>query len=333
MKRKIIALEEHYRSSIVENKCNELMQKNGLISSSISDTTEHQKRLQAAMMDLDKARFAYMDENGIDVQVLSCVSKVPESLPKKDYLSLYRMINEETARLVSTYPHRFAGFAALPLKYPQEAAEELDYAVKTLGLKGALAEKPTSSFYDDDINTPILSKLNELKVPLYLHPSMINQNITDYYFSSDKWSQRLTFLFSTGGWGWHMETGIEIIRLILAGAFDRYPNLTIIIGHWGEFIPIFLARLDYILSKETTGLKNSISDYYKKHIYISPSGIFTDEELEYCLKLLGADHILFSADYPFIKHKNAKEYLEHIPVSEENRQKITHLNAERLLKL
>lgn len=333
MNNKIIALEEHYRSSSIENKCFQLMCQNGLLPSAVPALTEHQKQLQEAMIDINGSRFAYMDENGINLQVLSCVSKIPEELPKEEYLALYRMMNEETAGLVSVHPSRFSGFAALPLKYPRESAEELEYAVKILGLKGILAEKPRNSFFDDDINAPILSKLDELEVPLYLHPSVIAPAITDHYFRSSKWSSQLTFLFSTGGWGWHMETGIEIVRLILAGIFEQYPKLQIIIGHWGEFIPIFLSRLDYILSKETTGLKKSISDYYKEHIYISPSGIFTDEELEYCMKLLGADHILFSADYPFIKHKNAGEYLENAPISDEDRQKISHLNAERLLKL
>lgn len=162
MKNRMIALEEHYRSAAVERKCRELLEGHGLrtLAASGVSETEHQRTLREAMEDVDGIRFAYMDRHGIDIQVLSCVSQVPEELPKEEYLSLYRMMNEETAGLVAAYPDRFLGFAALPLRYPGEAAEELEYAVRRLGLRGALAEKPKSSFFDEEVNAPILEKLN-----------------------------------------------------------------------------------------------------------------------------------------------------------------------------
>lgn len=130
-----------------------------------------------------------------------------------------------------------------------------------------------------------------------------------------------------------METGIELVRLILSGAFERYPRLNIIVGHWGEFVPIFLSRLDYMLSKEKTGLRKNISEYYREHVYVSPSGIYSDSELKYCLEIMGAEHILFSADYPFIEYGNVGEYLANAPVCDVEKEKIGYRNAERLLRL
>ena len=126
--------------------------------------------------------------------------------------------------------------------------------------------------------------------------------------------------------------GIGVLRLIMSGIFDELPSLQIISGHWGELVPFYLNRLDDQQSK-TMKLPRKISDYYKSNIYITPSGFFSDAQLRYAIEAVGADRIIYAADYPFLIDKNTRAFLDMAPISNEDRDKVGYLNAERLLKL
>jgi len=121
--------------------------------------------------------------------------------------------------------------------------------------------------------------------------------------------------------------------MILSGIFDRLPNLKFISGHWGETIPAFLDRMDTILDKEITGLKKNVSEYYKEHVYITPSGIMSNDQLEYMVKVMGADHVMYAIDYPYMKPDNVYEFLMDSTLSDEEKELIAHGNAERILHL
>ena len=123
------------------------------------------------------------------------------------------------------------------------------------------------------------------------------------------------------------------MTLYLSGIFDRLPDLKFISGHWGETIPAFLDRMDVILDREMTGLKKKVSEYYKEHIYITPSGIMSADQLEYIVKLMGADHVLYAVDYPYMKPENVYEFLMESSLSDEEKELIAYKNAERLFRL
>lgn len=123
------------------------------------------------------------------------------------------------------------------------------------------------------------------------------------------------------------------MRLILSGIFDKLPNLKFISGHWGETIPSFLERMDYMLSTELTGLKKTISEYYKEHVYITPSGIMSDDQLEYIVKIMGADHVMYAIDYPYIKPNNVYDFLMKSNLTNEQKELIAYKNAQRILHL
>ncbi len=281
--------------------------------------------------DVGAGRLADMDAHGIDMQVLS-YSSAPQLAPAGQGVELARAANDRLAEAVRAHPGRFAGFATLPWQDPTAAAGELERAVHELGLKGTLlVGRPGQTFLDDPRYEPVLAKLAELKVPLYVHPGPpLPQVQRPYYGGLDR---TVTARLSLFGWGWHNEAGIQVIRMILSGVFDRFPELRVISGHWGEMVPFYLQRMDDAMPREITGLSRTITDTYVSHVYVTPSGMLNLPHFKFIHEVLGADRILYSVDYPYLTNTGAREFLEQLPVSQEDKEKIAHRNAETLLRL
>lgn len=283
--------------------------------------------------DMGAGRIAVMDANGIDMQILSS-SNAPQLIAAPEAVSLVADANDRIAEAIKANPDRLAAFAMLPLSDPEAAAIELERTVTKLGFKGAMITgRPSADafFLDDERYAPVLETANRLEVPIYVHPGFPFKAVQEAYYSG--FSPIVTNGLSTFSWGWHAEVGVQIIRMILAGVFEKYPKLQLIAGHWGEMVPFFLARLDQTLSKEDTKLPRTITEYFKEHVYVTPSGMFTMPHFLFTLDLLGADRILYSVDYPYISNEGARAFLENAPISQEDKEKIAHGNAEKLLKL
>lgn len=283
--------------------------------------------------DLAKQRIADMDKHGIDMQVLSCPAH-SGILSPEEAIPLTHDVNDRMAAAVSRYPDRFAAFAALPWTAPEAAAEELHRAVTKLGMKGALlAGRPARGaiFLDDPVYSPILEMADQLKVPIYIHPGFPVPAVQDAYYA--RLDHVLTARLSLFGWGWHNEAGIQVLRMILAGVFEKYSSLQLIAGHWGEMVPFFLSRLDQALPKEITKLSKSITETFAEHVYVTPSGIFDYPQLQFCMQVLGSERIIHSVDFPLVGNKTAKSFIEQAPISVSDKEKIAYKNAERLLKL
>jgi uncharacterized protein len=228
-------------------------------------------------------------------------------------------------------PNAFAGFATLPVADPRAAAEELERAVSQLGFKGALINGVAQGrFLDDPFFSPILERAEGLDVPLYLHPAPPPEPVEKAYFSGLE--PGLARMLSIAGWGWHAEQGLHTIRLIAAGVFDRFPKLQIIIGHMGEMIPFFLARINTVVTPFTK-LARPFADYFHSNVHITTSGIFTAPPLYLSLAVVGADRIMFSVDYPYSPNEAGRAFLDKLSLAPADFEKITHGNAERLLKL
>ena len=135
------------------------------------------------------------------------------------------------------------------------------------------------------------------------------------------------------GWGWHHEAGIQVIRMLLAGVFDRFPQLRVISGHWGEMVPFYLQRMDDMLPPEVTGLSRTVSQTYRDHVYVTPSGMLNLPHFEFVHKVVGADRIIYAIDYPYLTMTGARAFLEQLNISQEDKEKIAHRNAENLLRL
>ncbi len=284
------------------------------------------------LIDIGEGRIKILDQAGIDVQVLSLFAATVQ-LDASSMMDLSIDANDYLANAIQKYPTRFAGFAALPMAFPEKAADELERRVKENGFKGAIINGHVNGRYlDDEFFWPILERAEELRVPIYLHPTIPPQPVIQASYTGN-FSPEVSSILQRYAWGWHIETGTHILRIILSGAFDKYPNLQFIIGHMGEALPFMLPRIDDSLTKETTKLKHSMSTYLRENIFYTFSGMNYNQTFLNLLLEVGADRIMFSTDYPFVEWDKARAFLDQLPVSTADKEKIAHGNAERLLRM
>jgi len=286
-------------------------------------------RILEQVREVGEGRIAEMDAAGIDVQVLSLNSPGVEQLDAAEAAVLAREANDFVAAAVERHPTRFAGFAAVPIAAPEKAADELERTLREHGFKGALINGHHRGRYlDDQFFWPILERAESLGVPIYLHPTQPPQQVVAASYGG--FAPEVTYMLANAGWGWHIETAVHVLRMILGGAFDRYPNLQIIIGHMGEALPFMLSRVD-IMTPAITRLQRPISAYLRENVHYTFSGFnFTSTFLDLLLQV-GVDRIMFSADYPYGSMAQARAFLDQLPVSVADRERIAHGNAERLL--
>lgn len=283
-----------------------------------------------ALADLGEDRLAAMDAAGIDVQVLSAPPPGVQQFPPDEAIAAARSVNDRLAEAVAAAPGRFAGFATLPTPAPKVAATELVRAVDELGFRGVMLHGHTGGrFFDDPAFLPIFEAADDLDVPVYLHPAAPPKAAFDAYFSG--LDESVAGMLATGAWGWHVETGLQALRLIVSGLFDRFPTLQIILGHMGEFVPFGLARADNVLRDAVPGLRRGVAEYFQENFHVTTSGYFTAAPLQCALSVVGVDRILFAVDYPYAANADGADFLRSAPIAPADRAKIAHLNAERLL--
>lgn len=317
-----ITLEEHYaRPAFFDGPGRSLQERARLPGSPFAKVVEQ-------LIEIGDGRIAEMDAAGIDTQVLSLTAPGVEQLEPSEAVALAHDENDFLADVVRKHPGRFAGFAALPTPAPEKAAAELERMVRDHGFKGALINGHARGRYlDDRFFWPILERAEALNVPIYLHPTPPPQPVIDASYGG--FSPSVTEMFAGPGWGWHIETAIHVLRLVLGGAFDRFPKLQLVVGHLGEGLPFMLPRLS-VLSAVTTHLQRPIADYLRENVHYTISAFnFIPTFLNLLLEV-GADRIMFSADYPYGSMVRARSFLDQLPVSASDREKIAHGNAERL---
>ena len=277
-------------------------------------------------------RFADMELHRIDLQVLSYPHPA-QFAPIEVASELTRAANDRLAKSVARYPQRLAGFSTLPWADPEAAVLEVERSASQLGLTATmLIGCPGEDvFLDDPRFEPILAKLEELQVPIYLHPGPPMLKVQESYFAG--FDQEVTARFSAFGWGMHQEAGVQVLRLILSGTLDRHPGLRLISGHWGEMVPFFLHRLDETMPPGATGLTRSVSQTYRDQVFVTPSGMLGMPHFRFVYDVIGAERIIFSTDYPYLTLTGARAWLESLPISDAERNAIAYGNAERLLHL
>ncbi|ESK40602.1 hypothetical protein P256_01057 [Acinetobacter nectaris CIP 110549] len=320
----LIAIEEHFITKEVQKIWNDI----GL-SRSDPSLIHNLGIIGERLLNLSKARISLMDDAGVDIQVLSLTTPALHDIKAEIAKDISRRCNDAVAEAIARYPNRFQGFATLPVSDPEQAALELEYCIKTLGFKGVmLSGRINNKNLDHSDFLPIFESANNLKVPIFLHPRTPPQDICKTYYSN--LSPDLDTAIATYGLGWHYDTGLQFIRLLLSGIFDRFPELQMILGHWGEMILFYVERL--CTMKSIAKLNKPINEYFRKNLYVTASGMFLPDYLERAAQIVGKRRILFSTDYPY-QHKSKYEiqsFLNECSLSDEDLSNFTHANWIRL---
>jgi len=293
----------------------------------------HGLEIEDRLLDLSSGRLKNMDMAGIDMQVLSLSTPGCEQFPPTKGTLLSRKTNEELYKVINKHPDRFIGLAALAPQSPEEAARELERAVKELGLKGAkINSHVQGSYLDDRKYWPIFDMAASLDVPVFLHPNTPGS-------SSIKPYEDYGFALAGPPWGFGAETSLHALRLIYSGVFDKYPRLKIILGHLGEGLVFWLYRIDFSFKRPwmeeeiRPQIKRMPSEYLRNNFYVNTSGMYSIPAFMSVYLELGAEHIMFAADYPYENSQEAVEFIKQIPICDTDKEKIQHSVAEKLFKL
>ena len=299
----LIGIEEHFLTAEVRDAWTAA----GLEATDPS-VAYHPAVLERRLLDLADERIALMDETGLDVQVLSLTTPALHQLGP-DSAGMARRINDALAEAVARRPTRFQALATLPLARPDAAAAELERCIRDLGFKGTmLCGRVGTRNLDDPLFLPVFEKAAELGAPIFLHPQVPTLAVREAYYSG--FSPELDAALATYGLGWHYETGVQFLRLLLSGIFDRLPSLQTILGHWGELVLFYAERLAAL--DRVSGLARPIESYLRGNLYLTASGMFLPHYLERAAAAVGADRLIFSTDFPYQYRpgRDARSFLE-----------------------
>jgi len=322
---KLIGIEEHFLNAEIRQAWNS-------ISLEATDPSAgfHSGTMEHRLLDIAGDRLALMDEAGLDVQVLSLTTPALHDLGP-DSVGLARRANDALAEAVARHPARFEAFATLPVAMPEEAALELDRCVRTLGFKGTmLCGRVGARNLDDAFLSPIFRCAEALGAPVLLHPRAPDMAVRAAYYSG--FTPEVDAAFATYGLGWHYDAGIQFLRLVLGGVFDRMPGLQVILGHWGELVLFYAERLAAM--DRVSGLAHPIATYMRRNLYVTASGMFLPQYLERAAAIVGTDRLLFSTDFPYQYRPGgeARRFLESCGLAGPAKAGFAHGNWQRLTR-
>jgi hypothetical protein len=324
-----IALEEHFRIAAIHEANREHPLERMYAALAEAGFFPAAAEIPPGIGDLDGRRIADMDAAGIDVQVLSHTVPAVEALPPRQAATLASAANDAAAEAMARHPGRFAGLATLPVAQPPAAVAELNRAVRDYGFAGAMINGHVSGRYLDDADFwPIFECAEALGVPIYLHPNRPPEPVVAASYGG--FEPVVSSALATGAWGWHVETGLHALRLIVAGVFDRFPRLQMILGHMGEGLPAMIWRADSVLNPITT-LSRPVRDYFRTNFHVTTSAFFDRVSFAAAVEAIGIDRVLFSVDYPYSSNVRAREFLDRLALDDGERERVSHRNAERLL--
>lgn len=285
------------------------------------------------IQDIGEQRIADMDASGIDMQVLSLTSPGVQIFDAPTAAALARSSNDQLADAIRRHPRRFAGLAAIAPQDPAGAARELERAVMTLGLRGAIVNSHTHGEYLDDPKCwPIFEAAEALDVPIYIHPRTPPRS----------WIAPFQERGLDGAiFGFGVDTALHVLRIIVAGVFDRFPKLRLVIGHLGEAIPYWLFRIDFMHAPMAAAgrypgvapLKRKPSEYFRENVYVTTSGMAWEPVILFAQSVLGVDRVLYAMDYPYQFIPEEVQVTDNLPISDEDKKKLYQTNAERVFGL
>lgn len=295
--------------------------------------TPRAAQLVARIQDLGAQRLADMDASGIAKQLVFLTAPGVQVFDAATAVSLSTEFNDRLLEQIRKHPERYAGLAAIAPQQPGAAAAELQRSVRKLGLKGAVINSHTQGEYlDDPKYWEIFEAAEALDVPLYLHPNTPPPAMIGPFLPRG---------LDGAIYGFAVETGLHLLRIIVAGVFDRFPRLKMVVGHLGEGLPFWLFRLDFmhrsmVSSKRYEGakpLRHPPSHYLRENVWVTTSGMQWAPAILFSQQVLGMDRVLYAMDYPYQFVPEEVKVTDELPISDDDKRKLYQLNAERVFRL
>lgn len=268
-------------------------------------------RLHAAA----EVRLADMDAAGIDHQVLAVTAPGTQVLDAEEGSRIARIANDRLSQISHAHPTRFSALAAVSFEDVDAAIVELRRAVTELGLKGLILNDHIRGTYIDDPRfAPLLATLEELDVPLYLHPNTPPDRMIAPYNEAGLDGAVL---------GFGASAGLHVLRMVTSGIFDRHPGLRLVVGHLGEGLPFWLHRIDHMHGKAVKSgrypqlkpLQKPASEYFRSHIWLTTSGMPWAPAIMFTREVVGADRVMYAMDYPYQFDADEVAAQEALPIS------------------
>ncbi len=295
--------------------------------------SERAQSIIQRLQDLGPNRIADMDATGIDMQVLSLTSPGVQVFDPATANALAIDANDELADAIRRYPTRYVGLAAAAPQDPQAAAREIERGVRKLGLKGVIINSHTHGEHLDDPKFwDIFAAAEALDVPIYLHPNTPPPDMIKPFLEAG---------LDGAIFGFACETGLHMLRIIVAGVFDRFPKLRMIIGHCGEALPFWLYRIDY-MHKATLAsqrypflkqLRRTPGEYLRENVYVTNSGVAWAPAIMLCHQVMGPEHTLYAMDYPYQFVPEEVKASDELPMNALDKKRYFQTNAERLFRI
>jgi 2,3-dihydroxybenzoate decarboxylase/5-carboxyvanillate decarboxylase len=271
-----------------------------------------------------------MDEFGVSMHLLSLTAPGVQMFDADTATELAVLANDRLAEVCRRHPTRFAGLASFAPQAPKRAAKEMERAIRTLKLNGFILNSHTNGEYlDDPKYWPVLEAAEALEACIYIHPRAASDGLKgplqDYGMDSAMW-------------GYGVEVGTHVVRMMAAGVFDHFPKLKICIGHMGEAIPFWIWRITFMNSRaqlidRAPKTQLTMEEYFRRNFVLTTSGVEDHLALEYSIRKMGIDQVMWAIDYPYQPTKPAVDFMDSAPVSESDRAKLYHLNAERVFHI
>lgn len=285
------------------------------------------------LQDVGERRLADMDACGIDRQIVSLTAPGVQVFDRDTAVGLAVDYNDELAAATAAHPDRFSALAAVAPQDPAAAAAELERAVSTLGFRGAIVNSHTHGEYlDDEKFWPLFEAAEALDVPVYIHPQTPPKGMVGPLLEAG---------LDGAIYGFGVETGMHLLRLIISGVFDRYPKLRVVVGHLGEAIPFWLYRVDFfhrrfVATRRYANFRElamAPSDYMRANVWVTTSGMAWEPAILYARSVLGAERVLYAMDYPYQYEPDEVRATDALPIALEDKQALYQANAERVFGL
>lgn len=294
--------------------------------------SERARMVAERLQDLGERRLADMDAAGIDRQIISLTAPGTQVLAPDQAVAMAVVANDRLAEACQRHPDRFTGLTAIAPQNPPSAAAEIERGAR-LGFKGVIVNSHTYGEYlDNQKFWPILEAAQALDTPIYLHPTAPPRTMIQPLLEAG---------LDGAIYGFAVETGMHLLRMITAGVFDRFPRLKVVVGHLGEALPFWLYRLDYMHAASVRSgryealrpIARKPSDYLRENVWITTSGMAWPPAIMFCREVLGPDRVLYAMDYPYQYEIAEVSIQDDLPVDEAARKAFFQTNAELVFGL